>query len=137
MAAKIRRATYFHATVKDEPGEAYRLLALLAASNVNLLAFNAIPMGHDHTQLMLFPEHVELLARVAPEKGIILSGPHPAFLIRGDDDLGALVEIHERLAGARINVYASCGVTADCGRYGYLLYVNPQEFENAAIVLGV
>jgi hypothetical protein len=137
MAATIRRATYYHATVKDEPGEGYRLLALLAASNVNLLAFNAIPMGHDHTQLMLFPEHPELLARLAAEKGIGLSGPHPAFLIRGDDKLGALVEIHEKLAGARINVYASSGVTADCGRYGYLLYVSPRDFENAAIVLGV
>jgi len=137
MAAKIRRATYFHATVRDEPGEAYRLLALLAASNVNLLAFNAIPMGRENTQLMLFPEHAELLARVAAEKGIALSGPHPAFLIRGDDELGALVDMHERLATARINVYASAGVSADCGRYGYLLYVSPQDFENAATVLGV
>jgi len=137
MAARIRRAAYFHATVRDEPGEAYRLLALLAASHINLLAFNAIPVGQECTQLMLFPEDVELLGRVAPEKGINLSGPHPAFLIRGDDELGALVGIHEQLAAARINVYASCGITADCGRYGYLLYVRPQDFENAALVLGV
>ncbi len=34
MAARIYRADYFYATVKDRPGEAYRTLSRLAASHL-------------------------------------------------------------------------------------------------------
>lgn len=137
MTARVCRAEYFHATVRDRPGEAYSLLSQLAASKVNLLAFSAIPMGEEHTQLILFPEDGNLLVRVAAERRIVLSGPQFAFFIRGDDKLGALTDVHEQLARAQINVFASSGVTADCGRFGYILYVRPADFEKAAAVLGV
>ena len=45
MAYRARRVDYFYTTLKDQPGEAYRLLAQLASSDVNLLAFGAIPVG--------------------------------------------------------------------------------------------
>jgi hypothetical protein len=34
MAFKIRRVDYFYTTVKDEPGEAYKVLSLLAGLGV-------------------------------------------------------------------------------------------------------
>ena len=55
MTMNIRRVEYFHATVKDLPGEAYKLLAQLATAEVNLLAFNAVPVGPEQTQLVIFP----------------------------------------------------------------------------------
>jgi hypothetical protein len=136
MAPQIIRSEYYNATVKDRPGEAYRLLERLASSGVKLLAFSAVPMGHDQTQLMLFPSDNLKLMRVAQEAGVTVSGPQHALLIRGDDKLGALTEIHRKLYDANINVYASSGVTAECGRFGYVVYVKEEDFEQAALVLG-
>ena len=45
MAARIRKVNYFYASVRDQPGEGYRLLTRLAGAGVNLLAFTATPVG--------------------------------------------------------------------------------------------
>ena len=137
MTMNIRRVEYFHATVKDLPGEAYKLLAQLATAEVNLLAFNAVPVGPEQTQLVIFPESVESLARAAERTGLIMTGPQRAFLIQGDDRLGALVDLHRKLSDAGINVYASSGVTDGRGGYGYVLYVRSEHYEDAAVALGV
>jgi hypothetical protein len=67
---------------------------------------------------------------------VTLTGPHPAFLIQGDDEPGVLAEIHGKLYDARVSVYASTGVTDGRGGYGCVLYVRPDDFEHAANVLG-
>lgn len=136
MCAKVARVQYFHATVEDRPGEAYRLLAELAESAVSLFAFSAVPVGQSRTQLVLFPQQPDRFVRVAERAGISLTGPQHALLVRGEDRLGALADIHQRLYDANINVYASNGLTADCGRFGYILHVRDQDFERAAGVLG-
>lgn len=137
MAVKMRAVEYFYCNVKDRPGEAYRLLGRLAAGGVNLLAFTAIPIGPDLVQLILFPQDLEALARAAQKGGLVLTGPQRAFLIQGDDELGALTEIHRKLYDANINVYASSGVTDGKGGYGYIIYVRPEDFDTAAATLEV
>lgn len=137
MTMSVRRADYYTTTVADQPGEAYRLLSHLAASGVNLLAFTAIPVGPTRTQLTVFPEDDGALAHAAKSAGIPLDGPHPALLVRGDDTLGALAGIHEKLFDAGVNVYAASGVTDGAGSFGYLIYVRPDEFARAAQALGV
>lgn len=137
MAEKIHQVAYYHATVHDRPGEAYRLLSQIARSGVSLMAFNAVPAGPDNTQLVLFPEDSEKLVRVAAKTGIILSGPHRAFLIQGDDELGALADIHRRLFDAKVNVYASSGVSDGRGGFGYVVYVRTEDVAKAAQALGV
>jgi hypothetical protein len=137
METKIRRIDYFHATVKDRPGEAFEVLSRLRKSGVNLLAFSAVPSGLGNTQLVLFPEDANDLARGASESDIVLVGPQRAFLAQGDDELGALAEIHRKLFEASVNVYASNGVTDGKGGYGYIIYVKPEDFEKAAHSLGV
>ena len=137
MSTKMRRVQYFYAMIKDEPGAAYRLLTQLASAEVNLLAFQAIPMGPGLTQLVLFPERVERLADAAERTGIVLTGPHTAFLVQGTDRLGALIDLHEKLSESRVNVYASYGVTDGQGGYGYVFFVRPDDYERAAGVLGV
>ena len=67
---------------------------------------------------------------------MVLHGPHRAFLVQGDDELGALVDIHSSLFDANINVYASNGVSG-VDTFGYILYVRPEDYERAASVLGV
>lgn len=137
MAAVIRGVEYYYVMVKDRPGEAYRVLERLAGGGVSLLAFAAVPMGGETTQLMVYPESRERLLAVAEESGLVLAGPQHAFLIQGDDELGALVDIHLRLYQAQINVYSSNGVTDARGGYGYLVHVRSQDYERASQVLGV
>ena len=82
-------------------------------------------------------EALEGLARAAERTGVVLTGPNNAFLIHGDDRQGALVDLHQRLSDAHVNVYASDGVTDGRGGYGYVLYVRPDEYETAAGILNI
>ena len=137
MAVRIRRVDYFYLNVKDQPGEAYKLLALFADRGINLLAFTAVPMGEQRTQLTVFPEDPGRLATEARNTGLALDGPHPALLVQGDDELGALADVHRRLYEANINVYAASGVADGKRGFGYLIYVKPDDFERAARALDV
>lgn len=137
MTMSVRRADYYTTTVADQPGEAYRLLSHLAGAGVNLLAFTAIPVGPARTQLTIFPEDDGALVHAAKAASIAIDGPHPAFLVQGDDTLGALAGIHEKLFDAGVNVYAASGVTDGAGSFGYLVYVRPDDFAEAARALGV
>jgi hypothetical protein len=137
MAYTIRRVEYFHATIVDQPGEAYKVLSALAGLGVNLLAFTAVPVGPDRTQITLFPAEPSKMASEARKAKMELEGPHPALLLQGDDELGALVEVHEKLYRAKVNVYASTGVSDGHGKYGYVIYVRTEDCERAAKALEV
>jgi hypothetical protein len=137
MAVTIRRVAYFYAVVDDKPGEAYQLLAHLASADVNLLAFNGIPLGMEKTQLVVFPEDEARLMHVAAQEGLRLSGPNHAFLINGDDQLGALIDYHRKMYEAGVNVVCATGVTDARGGFGYIIYVRHEEFDRAAAALGV
>jgi len=136
MPTTIRAVEYYFTTVKDQPGEGYRLLSALAAGEVNLLAFHAIPVGYGSIQLFLYPESPERLLQTAEKAGLVLHGPQPALLIHGDDRLGSLVGFHEKLASEKINVVSSSGVTDGRGGYGYVIHVCPGDRERAARALG-
>ena len=136
MALTIRGVEYFKCVVKDRPGEAYQVLARLSGKDVNLLVFSAIPLDSDHTELVLFPEDGDVLTSAAEREGLVLTGPQRALLIQGDDHLGALADVHARLVDRRINVYASSGVTDGRGGFGYVIYVRPEDYQNAANALG-
>jgi hypothetical protein len=137
MAHEIRRVDYFYTTVTDVPGEAYKLLSLLADLGIPLLAFNSLPIGPNLTQFTLFPTDAGQLRELGRRGGLRLDGPHPALLVQGDDVLGALSGIHEQLYAADVNVYASAGVTSGRGSYGCIIYVRPEQFEAAARALKV
>jgi len=137
MAFTIRRVEYFHATVVDQPGEAYRVLSALAGLGVELLAFTAVPVGPERTQLTLFPAEQSKMTSEAKKANMALEGPHPALLLQGDDELGALVHVHEKLYRAGVNVYASSGVSDGHGKYGYVIYVREEDCERAARAIEV
>lgn len=137
MATKVRRVDYFYASIKDQPGEAYKILSDLEKLGINLLAITAIPTGPEKTQLTIFPEENIMLTSEAKKVGLKLEGPHHALLIQGDDELGALANIHMKLYKANVNVYASSGITDGSGGYVYLLYIRPDQFDHAAQALDV
>jgi hypothetical protein len=135
MAAKTRVVNYFYTMMNDRPGEACEFLSELAQEDVNLLAFNALPIGHEQTQLVIFPEHTERLIRAAEKNGLRLTGPQRAILIQGDDRLGALVGYLQKLCDARINISSSWGVTDGRGGYGYVIHLRAEDIPQAARVL--
>ncbi len=136
MPLVIRRVDYYHTTVRDQPGEGFRLLTRLAEADVNLLAFNAVPMGPGHTQLVLFPDRPGQLVKLAEAEGLVLQGPYGALLIQGDDQLGALAAVHERLFAANVNVYSSSGVADHGGAFGCILYLRPEDLDAGLKALG-
>ena len=137
MACTIARVEYFYTTVKDQPGEAYKLFEQLAGLGVNLLAFTAVPVGPTTTQLTIFPEDPAHLKNEAAKVGMVLDGPHPALLVQGDDDLGALAAIHLKIFEANVNIYSASGVTDGSGSFGYVIYVKSEDYDRAAAALEV
>jgi len=135
MGHTIRRVEYFYTTVNDRPGEAHRFLNALADLGVNLLAFTAIPTGFHQTQLTIFPADASRLTSQSQHAGFSVEGPYPALLVQGEDVPGALVDIHEKLQDADVNVYAASGVSGGTGSFGYVLHVRPSDFERAAEAL--
>ena len=137
MAHTIRRVEYYYANIRDELGVAYRVLAQLAELGVNLLAFTAVPSGPNLAQFALFPLDPNKLTAEANAAQLKLDGPYHAFLVQGDDELGALASVHEQLFRAGVDVYASSGVTDGRGSFGYVVYVRDDQFEQAAGALGL
>lgn len=137
MAYTVRRIDYFYATVSEAPETGYRVLSELSQQGVNLVAVTAVPFGPTRTQLTVFPDDTAKLRHAAQAASISLDGPHPALVVQGDDEVGALAHIHERLRDANVVVFASTGVADGRGGYGYIIYVRPSEFERAAQALGV
>ena len=137
MAFTIRSVEYYYANVRDELGAGYRVLTQLAERGVNLLAFTAVPSGPSLAQFALFPEDPKRLVAEGRAAGLPLDGPYHALLVQGDDELGALAGVHERLVSAGVDIYASAGVTDGRGSFGYVVYVREEQFERAARALGV
>jgi hypothetical protein len=135
MAFTIRRVEYYYATVRDELGAAYRLLSQLAELGVDLLAFTAVPSGPALAQFTLVPTDTGKLLAQASVAGLPLDGPYHAFLVQGDDELGALANVHEQLVKAGVDIFASSGVSDGRGAFGYLVYVREDQFERATAAL--
>jgi hypothetical protein len=123
--------------VDNQPGEGARFLTWLASEEVNLLAFIATPITDSQTQLTIYPHNPMWLGQAARREGLVLTGPLHAFIVHGDDELGALVEIHRKLAEFGINIETSSGITDGKGGYRYIMHVEPGDFEEAARILDV
>jgi hypothetical protein len=135
MPSTIKEVEYYYSLVADKPGEARKLLEFLSERQVNLLAFTAFPVGGDQSQLDFFPTDPEHLKKAAGDANIALIGPKKAFLIQGEDRIGALYDFHLKLSNAGINIHASNGVVDGTGRFGYVVWVNPGDYENASAAL--
>jgi hypothetical protein len=136
MADSIRGVEYYYVTVPDAPGEGQRILSALQESGVNLLAYLGFPVGDGQSQLDLVPENPGGLRDVAERLGLTLSEAKRAFLVQGDDRVGAVADTTSKLAEASINVTAAAATAAGSGRYGMILWVAAADYERAADVLG-
>jgi hypothetical protein len=135
MADTIRKVSYYYTTISDKPGEGARLLEVLRRGGVNLLAVHAFPSARK-AQVDFVPSDAALLTAAAQGAKIKLSKPKTAFLLDGEDRVGALASVLGRLGAAKINVTAVTGVCSGMGRYGAILWVKPRDVNKAATTLG-
>src|SRR5881409_2649229 len=135
MPDTIRRVSYFYTTISDKPGEGARLLQVLRTAGVNLLAFHAFPSARK-SQVDFVPADATALITAAKSAKIKLSKPKTAFLLDGDDRVGALAGTMAKLAAAKVNVTAISAVCAGMGRYGAIFWVKPRDVAKAASTLG-
>jgi hypothetical protein len=137
MTDTVRRIEYYYVKVPDEPGTAALTLGPLKQSGVNLFAYQAFPIGDKQSQLDLVPEDPAALKEAAGKAGIPLSEAKQAFLIQGDDRVGAVADTVSKLAEAKINITATMATAAGGDHYGMVLWVAPADYEAAAKALGV
>jgi len=135
MISSVKDVEYFSIVVADKPGEARKLLEFLSEKSVNLLALTAFPLSGGGSRIDFVPEDPPLLREAAEDAEVPLVGPKGAFLIQGEDKLGALYDYHLKLSNARINVCACNGVVDGTGRFGYVIWVDPADHEETAKVL--
>ena len=134
MAETVRTADYYYVMVPDKPGEGARILGELRRAGVNLIVYSGFPSGRG-AQLDLVPTDGAALKAVAREQKWKLTGPKRAFLIEGDDRIGACADVLGRLAAAKVNVTAMDAL-AGAGRYAAILWVKARDVKKAAGVLG-
>ncbi len=136
MADTVRGVEYYYVTVPDAPGEGQRILSALKESGVNLLGFLGFPLGGGQSQIDLVPEDPQSLRAAVEQASVTLSESKRAFLIQGDDRVGAVADITAKLAAANVNVTAATATAAGSGRFGMILWVAAADYETAAEALG-
>lgn len=131
MADKIKKVAYFAMDVANKPGEASRVLQVLSQAGVNLLAFSGFPRGR-RAQLDFVPEDNARFKKALTRAKLKARPKKTGFLVQGEDRLGAVADVLQKLAEANINVTAVDAVSAGDGRYGAILWVKPLDIKKAA-----
>jgi prephenate dehydratase len=135
MAETVEKVDYYYTSAPNKPGEGARLLGVLRQAGVSLVALHAFPSGRK-AQVDFVPADAAAFRAAAKAGKIKLSKPKTAFLVQGDDRVGAMADLLGRLAAAKINVTAVTGICAGMARYGAILWVKPRDVTRAAGALG-
>jgi len=130
----IRQVDYFYVQVPNKAGEAAKVLAKVKEAGVNLLLFHGFP-ATNNGQLDFVPADAAAFQSVAKANKWNVVGPKKAFLVQGDDRVGACGDALQKLASANINVVAVTGISAG-SRYGMIVWVGAKDVAKAASVLG-
>ena len=136
MADRVKKITYCYIKVPNRAGHGEKILGQLRESEVDLLVYSGFPIGGGKAQLDFVPRNMIAFRKVARKNGWRLSKAKKGFLVTGDDQLGAVHRHYRKLADAKINITAADAVAAGKGRYGMILWVNPNQYNRAARVLG-
>jgi len=135
MPFDARIVECYNTTVEGYAAEASKLLSLFARAGVSLLAFKAISLRPHGLQFTLIPNDGSMMTAGADAAGVKLDGPHPALLIQGSDESGALSEIYDILSRANIRASEASGIADIQGSYGVILYLGQGDCEKAVAAL--
>jgi hypothetical protein len=135
MADTVRIVEYFYISAPNKAGEGARALTTLKDAGVNLLAFSGFPQGR-RAQMDFVPADPAAFRQAAKKAKWKVVGPKRGFLVQGDDRVGAVADLLERLGSAKINVTAIDALSITGGRYGAIFWVAPSDVRKAAALLG-
>lgn len=130
----IRKVIYFSMQVPNRAGVGAQMLKSIAKGKQRLLAFTGFP-NKGGAQVDFVPAKPVEFARGAKKAGAKLSKRKTAFLIQGQDRVGALVRVLDTLAKAKINMVAMEAVSAGSGRFGAIFWVKPKDIGRASRLL--
>ena len=137
MADIVRRIEYYYTVVPNRAGAGAKVFNALKAGGANLIALNGFPTSARRAQLAFVPSDRDAFLAAARKAGIKLKGPKVAFLIQGEDRVGAVADVLSKLGQARINVTAMQAIATGAGRYGAILWIKSRNVGKAAQALGV
>ena len=135
MADTVSKVSYVYVTVPNRAGHGAKILREVTSAGVNLFACSGFPGRTGKAQLDLVVPDAGVIRRLAKKNGWRVSETKRAFLIQGDDKVGAVSRHVQKLAKAKIDVTAADAVSAGRGRYGMILWVKPKNFARAAAAL--
>jgi hypothetical protein len=135
MAITVRKTAYFKVGVRNKAGEGARLLGLLREQGVNLVAMSGFPRG-GKAQIDVVPEDAAAFKKAMKQAKIPAGEKKTVFVIQGEDKVGAVSGILEKLGSAGVNVTAVDAVADGTGRYGAVLWVKPADVSKASRLLG-
>ncbi|HZR69306.1 MAG TPA: TIGR04282 family arsenosugar biosynthesis glycosyltransferase [Burkholderiales bacterium] len=130
----IKKVVYFSMKVPNKPGTGLAMLKRIAKDRQNLLAFTGFP-NSGRAQVDFVPARPTQFAQAARRMGVKVGPRKTAFLVQGQDRVGALTRILQTLAEARINMTAMDAVTAGSGRFGAIFWVRPKDVGRASRLL--
>ena len=135
MAYRVRKVNYCKMTVPSRAGQAESVLNEVKEAGINMHAFTGFPSKAGKSQIDIITDETASLRRLAKKSGRRLSDTKKAFLVQGNDEVGAIHKLFKKLADEKVNVTAADAVAAGVGRYGMILWVKPKVYNRAARVL--
>lgn len=133
MDLKAQKVTMFRLETEDHPGAAAAIARKLRDAHVNLIGLWGFGMN-GRAGIALVPENPDALRRAAGiHKFDLAEGT--AFLVQGEDRVGALCETLDAVARAGVNVHAVGAVSAR-GVFGSLFWADEKDVSRVAEVLG-
>ena len=112
MADRVSKVSYCHLEVPSRSGQGAQVLGALAQAGVDLQAFTGFPKGPGRAQVDLVTPDLALVRRVAARHGWRVSKTKRAFLVQGDDRVGAVHRHVQKLADRQDQ--RDCGRRAQC-----------------------
>lgn len=132
MAAVVKKVDYYYTLAPNKAGVGARVFNALKDEGVNLVAFICFPVSEQQSQLDFVPSNHQVFLDAAKKAGLKLVGPKTAFLIQGEDRVGAVTDVLDRLEKAHINITAFHAIAAGAGRFGAIFWVKPRNVNRAA-----
>lgn len=135
MPDMVRKVEYFSMQISNKPGEAFKVLSALVSAGINLVACTGYSHGR-RARIDVVPEDTRKFNAAVKKAGLAFNPKKTGFLIQGENHAGALAENLRKLAGAGVNITTVDAVASGEGRYGAILWVEPEDVTKAGRLLG-